>query len=139
MGQFNKVLLLGNLCQEPEIRYSAEGNAFCQVGIATNRKWTDKSGELQEEVCFVDIKAFGRTAEIMGEYLRKGSQVFIEGRLSYYRWDDDEGNPHSKHSIVIESLQMLGKQEATPRESPEKMNEAAETNETKETEEEIPF
>ena len=110
MGNFNKVLLLGNLCQDPEIKYSAAGNAFCQTGMATNRKWTNReTGELQEEVCFVDVKAFGRTAEIMGEYLQKGSPVFIEGRLSYYRWDDEQGNPHSKHSVVVESLQLLGK------------------------------
>lgn len=110
MGNFNKVLLLGNLCQDPEVKYSTNGNAFAQVGMATNRKWTDKdTGEVKEEVCFVDVKAFGRTAEIMGEYLQKGSPVFIEGRLSYYRWDDEQGNPHSKHSVVVESLQMLGK------------------------------
>lgn len=157
IGNFNKVLLLGNLCADPEVKFSAEGNAFCQVGMATNRKWTDRNtGEVKEEVCFVDIKAFGRTAEIMGEYLRKGSPAFIEGRLSYYRWDDDEGNPHSKHSVVVESLQMLGKngaedpatEQTQPGEKPEApqaetepMSSSAKSEvlESTESEDEIPF
>lgn len=108
MGNFNKVLLLGNLTRDPEVKYSANGNAFAQFGIATNRNWTDReTGEKQEETCFVDAKAFGRTAEIAGEYLQKGSPVFIEGRLSQYSWEDEQGLKRSKHSVVIESLQLL--------------------------------
>lgn len=108
MGNFNKVLLLGNLTREPEVKYNNNGNAFAQFGIALNRNWTDRAtGEKQEETCFVDIKAFGRTAEIAGDYLQKGSPVFIEGRLDQYIWEDEAGNRRSKHSVVVENLKLL--------------------------------
>jgi len=107
MASFNKVLLLGNLTRDPDVKYSETGNAFAQFGMATNRNWTDKAGEKQEETCFVDVKAFGRTAEIVGEYLTKGNPAFIEGRLSQYIWEDEQGNRRSKLSVVVENLQLL--------------------------------
>ena len=108
MGAFNKILLLGNCTKDIEVKYSSSGNAYAQWGMAVNRKWTSKDGEKQEEVLFVDVKAFGRTAEIAGEYLQKGSPVFIEGRLTLYQWEDEETKQQrSKHSVMVESLQLL--------------------------------
>ncbi|MFQ6043217.1 MAG: single-stranded DNA-binding protein [Candidatus Poribacteria bacterium] len=131
MGQYNRVILLGNCTRDVEVKYSQSGNAYAQWGIAVNRNRKNKdTGEKQEETCFIDLKAFGITvgrvyfvnhAEIAGEYLKKGSPVFVEGRLTQYKWDDENGNPRSKHSVTIESLQLLptrnGQQAQTQEES----------------------
>jgi len=108
MASYNRVVLMGNLTRDPEIQYAASGTAVCRFGIATNRQWTDKtSGEKKEEVCFVDCTAFGRTGEIVAEYLKKGSPAHIEGRLSFYKWQTDAGENRSKLSVTVESLQLL--------------------------------
>jgi single-strand DNA-binding protein len=104
---FNKVVLLGNLTRDIEIRYSQNNSAIANTGIATSRKFTT-NGEKKEEVCFVDLTFFGRTGEIAHQYLRKGSKVMIEGRLSLDQWTDDKGQKHSKHSIIVETMQMMG-------------------------------
>src|SRR5262245_49916286 len=96
MANYNRVLLMGNLTRDPEIRYSqgggrdGSGSAICKFGLAVNRTWKNQAGEKQEEVCFVDITVFGRTAENCNEYLRKGRPVFVEGRLNYDQWEDRE-------------------------------------------------
>ena len=104
---FNKVIMLGNLTRDIELRYLPSGTAVGSSGIASNRKFKSSSGEQKEEVCFVDITFFGRTAEIANQYLKKGSKVLIEGRLKLDSWSDQNGNKRSKHSITVDNMQML--------------------------------
>jgi single-strand DNA-binding protein len=109
MASFNKVLLLGNLTRDPEVRYTPKGSAVADLGIAVNRQYTLDSGEKREEVTFVDVTFWGRTAEVAGEYLKKGRQVFIEGRLQLDTWDDKQsGQKRSKLKVIGEMMQMLG-------------------------------
>jgi len=109
MANFNKCILAGNLCRDPELRYTPKGIAVCQVGLAINRTWTDDSGQKKEEVCFVDATAFGRTAENIGQYMKKGRPMLIEGRLRTESWDDKQtGQKRSKLSVIIDSCQFLG-------------------------------
>ena len=105
---FNKVILVGNLTRDVELRYLQNGSALAKLGLATNRPYNKQDGTQGEEVCFVDVNLFGRTAEVANQYLRKGSQVLIEGRLVLESWTDNNGQKHSKHSITAESMQMLG-------------------------------
>ena len=108
MASFNKVILLGNLTRDPEVRYTPKGSAVCDLGIAVNRVYTTDSGEKREEVAFVDVTLWGRTAEIAGEYLKKGRPVLIEGRLQMDTWDDKQtGQKRSKLKVVGESMQLL--------------------------------
>jgi single-strand DNA-binding protein len=108
MASFNKVLLMGNLTRDPELRYTPKGTAVAQLGLAVNRQWKSESGETKEEVTFVDIDAFGRQAEVIGQYLKKGRPIFIEGRLKLDTWDDKQTNQkRSKLKIVLESFQFL--------------------------------
>ncbi|MBE0492101.1 MAG: single-stranded DNA-binding protein [Sulfurospirillum sp.] len=104
---FNKVILVGNLTRDCELRYAPSGSAVCSTAIATNRKYKNQMGEQKEEVCFVDITFFGRTAEIANQYLGRGKKVLIEGRLKLDQWTDQSGAKRSKHSVQVESLQML--------------------------------
>lgn len=110
MASFNKVILVGNLTRDPEVRYIPSGTAVCDIGLAVNSQWTDrKSNERKEEVTFIDVTLWGRTAEIAGEYLSKGRPVLIEGRLHLDSWEDKEsGQKRSKLKVIGESLQMLG-------------------------------
>lgn len=104
----NKVLLIGNLTRDVELRYTPNGAATSKIGLATNRKWKDKvTGESREEAMFVDVTLFGRTAEIANQYLKKGSRVFIEGRLQLERWTDQNGQNRQKHSVVAEAMQFM--------------------------------
>ena len=104
---FNKVILVGRLTRDIELRYLNTGSALGKTGIATNRKYT-ANGEKKEEVCFIDITFWGKLAEIANQYLRKGSQVLVEGRLMFETWQDQNGQNRSKHSITVENMQMLG-------------------------------
>ena len=109
MASFNKVILLGNLTRDPEVRYTPKGSAVCDLGIAVNRVYTTDSGERREEVTFVDVVLWARLAEIAGEYLKKGRPVFIEGRLQMDSWDDKQtGQKRTKLRVVGESMQLLG-------------------------------
>ena len=109
MASFNKVILLGNLTRDPEVRYTPKGSAVCDLGIAINRQYTLDSGEKREEVTFVDVVLWSRLAEIAGEYLKKGRPVFIEGRLQLDTWDDKQsGQKRSKLRVVGETMQLLG-------------------------------
>ncbi len=105
---YNKVLLIGNLTRDVELRYTQSGTAIGKFGLATNRKWKDRTtGEDREEVMFVDVSVFGRSAEIANQYLAKGRRVFVEGRLVLDRWTDQNGQPRSKHSINADTVQFL--------------------------------
>ncbi|MCA9035425.1 MAG: single-stranded DNA-binding protein [Planctomycetaceae bacterium] len=110
MASFNKVILVGNLTRDPEVRYTTGGTAVTELGMAVSRQWTDKgSNERKEETTFVDVTLWGRTAEIAGEYLSKGRPVLIEGRLQLDQWEDREtGQKRSKLKVVGESMHMLG-------------------------------
>src|SRR5450432_356032 len=109
MASYNKVFLLGNLTRDPEVRYTPKGSAVADLGIAVNRQYTLDTGEKREEVTFVDVTFWGRTAEVAGEYLKKGRSVFIEGRLQLDTWDDKQsGQKRSKLQVIGEMMQMLG-------------------------------
>jgi single-strand DNA-binding protein len=103
---YNKVILVGNLTRDIELRYSQGGMGIAKTAIATSRKFT-VNGEKKEEVCFVDITFFGRSAEISNQYLRKGSKILVEGRLNFEQWVDQNGQKRSKHSVTVETMQML--------------------------------
>jgi single-strand DNA-binding protein len=103
---FNKVVLVGNLTRDIELRYTQGGTAIANSAIATSRKFTS-NGEKKEEVCFIDITFFGRSGEVANQYLRKGSKILIEGRLNLDQWVDNQGAKRSKHSVIVETMQML--------------------------------
>jgi single-strand DNA-binding protein len=109
MASFNKVILIGNLTRDPEVRYTPKGTAVAEIGLAVNRVYTTDAGEKREEATFVDVTLWGRTAEIAGEYLKKGRPVFIEGRLQLDTWDDKQsGQKRSKLRVVAEGMQLIG-------------------------------
>jgi single-strand DNA-binding protein len=109
MASFNKVILLGNLTRDPEVRYTPKGSAVCDLGLAVNRVYTLENGEKREEVTYIDVTLWSRLAEIAGEYLKKGRPVFIEGRLQLDTWDDKQtGQKRSKLRVIGEGMQLLG-------------------------------
>lgn len=103
---YNKIILVGNLTRDIELRYSQGGMGIANTALATSRKFTS-NGEKKEEVCFVDITFFARSAEVANQYLRKGSKILVEGHLNFDQWVDANGQKRSKHSVVVESMQML--------------------------------
>lgn len=109
MANLNRVLLIGNLTRDPEIRYTPKGTAVSDIAIAVNRVYSGEDGEKKEEVTFVDVTLWGRQAEVAQQYLKKGRQVFIEGRLQLDTWDDKQsGQKRSRLRVVAENMQMLG-------------------------------
>jgi single-strand DNA-binding protein len=108
MANFNKVILAGNLTRDPELRYTPKGTAVAKLGLALNRSWKTETGETREEVTFVDVDAFGRQAEVLAQYLRKGRPILIEGRLKLDQWDDKQTNQkRSKLGVVLESFSFI--------------------------------
>lgn len=107
MASFNNVVLMGNLTRDPELKYTAAGAALATMGLAMNRRWRDKNEQLKEETTFVDVTAWGKTADIAAKYLKKGEPVLIEGRLRYSTWDAKEGGKRSKLDVVAEGLRLL--------------------------------
>lgn len=103
---FNKVVLVGNLTRDIELRYAQSGSAIANTAIATSRKFT-QNGERKEEVCFIDITFFGRSAEVANQYLRRGSKILVEGRLNFDQWVAQDGSKRSKHSVIVETMQMM--------------------------------
>jgi single-strand DNA-binding protein len=109
MASFNQVILMGNLTRDPELRYTPKGMAIAKFGLAINRTWKTETGESKEEVTFIDIDAFGRQAETLCQYVKKGSPLFVEGRLRLDQWDDKQtGQKRSKLGVVLEGFQFLG-------------------------------
>ena len=105
---YNKVILVGNLTRDVELKYTPSGTAIAKFGLATNRTYKDSmSGETKQEVMFIDITVFGRSAEIANQYLAKGRRVLIEGRLVLEQWVDSTGQKRSKHSVVAEKVQFM--------------------------------
>lgn len=108
MANFNKVILAGNLTRDPEVRYTPKGMAIAKLGLAINRTWKNEAGETKEEVTFVDVDAFGRTAEVISQYLKKGRPILVEGRLKLDQWDDKQtGQKRSRLGVVLENFQFL--------------------------------
>ncbi len=110
---FNKIILVGNLTRDIELRYSQAGMGIANTAIATSHKFT-QNGEKKEEVCFVDITFFGRSAEVANQYLRKGSKILVEGRLKLDSWVDQNGQKRSKHSVTVATMQMLDSKGSNP-------------------------
>jgi len=108
MASVNKVILIGNLGRDPETRYMPDGGAITNISIATTDKWKDKAGEMQEKTEWHRVAFFGKLAEIAGEYLKKGSQVYVEGRLQTRKWQDKDGQDKYTTEIVANVMQMLG-------------------------------
>lgn len=106
-GSFNKVLLMGNLTRDPELKYTPNNTPVAQIGLAVNRRYKTRDGESREETCFVECEAWSSTAEVMSNYLSKGRPVFIEGRLKLDQWQDQEGNNRSRLKVVIENFQFI--------------------------------
>ena len=109
MASLNKVMLIGNVTRDPEVKFTPKGSAVADLGLAINRVFTNQSGEKTEEVTYVDVELWGRLAEIAGEYARKGRPVFIEGRLRLDSWEDKQsGQKRNRLKVVGEGLQLLG-------------------------------
>ena len=109
MASFNRVILAGNLTRDPELAYTASNTPICKFGMAMNRKWRDKNtGENRENVCFVDCTAFGRSAEVINQYMSKGQPMLVEGHLNFGQWEDQSGNKRSKLDVVVDNFQFLG-------------------------------
>ena len=104
---FNKVIMLGNITRDIELSYLPNGGAVAKTGLATNRKFKKQDGSQGEEVCFIDVTFFGRTAEIANQYLSKGKKVLVEGRLKLDTWQDQQGQKRSKHTVTVESMEMI--------------------------------
>ena len=109
MASFNKVILVGNLTRDPELRYTPKGLAIAKIGLAVNRVWKNEAGESKEEVTFIDIDSFGKQAETLAHYLKKGNPLMVEGRLRLDQWDDKQtGQKRSRLGVVAETVQFLG-------------------------------
>lgn len=108
MSSLNRVFLMGNITREPQSKTIPSGTTVCELGIAVNRKFKAGNGEMKEEVCFVDLTAFGRTGEVIAQYFTKGKPIFVEGRLSFSQWEAKDGSKRSKLSVVVESFQFVG-------------------------------
>lgn len=109
MANLNRVTLIGNLTRDVELKYTGKGTAIADLSIAINRKWKDDSGQQKEETTFVDLTAFGKTAELAGQYLAKGSSCYFEGRLNLETWEDKTTQQkRTKMKVIIENMQFLG-------------------------------
>jgi single-strand DNA-binding protein len=108
MANFNKVILAGNLTRDPELRYASNGRAIAKFGLAINRNWTTETGEKREEATFIDVDAFGKEAENIGQYFKKGRPILLEGRLKLDQWDDKQtGQKRSKLGVVLERFSFI--------------------------------
>ncbi len=108
MANFNKVLLMGNLTRDVELRATQGGTQVAKFGMAINRKWTGSNGQSNESTCFVDCTAFGKQADVLAKYVRRGSPLFVEGRLEFSSWTAQDGSKRSKLAVVVENFQFLG-------------------------------
>ncbi len=108
MAAFNKILLMGNLTRDPQLTYLPSETAVVDFGVAANRKYKGKDGQMKDDVCFVDCRSFGRQAETINKYLTKGSPIFLEGRLTFDSWTAQDGTKRSKHRVTVENFQFLG-------------------------------
>ncbi len=108
MASYNKVLLLGNLTRDPQLKYTPSQTAVVEFGLATNRKWKDQSGQQRDETCFVDCVSFGKPAETLNKYMSKGKSLFVEGRLTFESWTAQDGSKRSRLRVTVENFQFIG-------------------------------
>ena len=109
MSSFNKVILMGNLTRDPELRSLPSGTTVVNFGLAVSERWKDKTtGEQREEVCFVDVDAFGRQGDLVNEYFSKGKPILVEGRLRFRQWETDSGEKRSKLSVTLDRFSFVG-------------------------------
>jgi single-strand DNA-binding protein len=107
MANFNKVILAGNLTRDPQLSFLPNSTPVCEFGMAINRKWKSQNGEMKEEVCFVDLTAFGRPAETINQYMKKGQPMLVDGRLKYHQWEGKDGQKKSRLTVVVDNFQFL--------------------------------
>ena len=108
MANFNKILLMGNLTRDPQLSYLPSQTAVVDFGLAVNRKWRSQDGSMKEDTCFVDCRAFGKSAENLNKFCKKGNPLFVEGRLTFDSWTAQDGSKHSKHRVTVENFQLFG-------------------------------
>ena len=108
MANFNKVIIAGRLTRSPELKYTLSNMAICEFGLAVNEKWKSKDGQDKEETCFTECVCWGKQAEVFNQYMAKGREVLIEGKLKFEQWEDKDGNKRSKHKISVQNFQFLG-------------------------------
>ncbi len=106
-GSYNKVIMMGNLTRDPQLSYLPSQTPVVEFGLATNRKWKSNDGQMREEVCFVDCRAYGRMAENISKYCQKGRPLMIEGRLTFDQWEAQDGSKRSKHRVTVESFNFV--------------------------------
>lgn len=116
MSSFNRVILMGNLTRDPQLKYLPSGTAVCEFGLAVNRRYRDREGNQKEEVCFIDVTAFEKRGETINQYMSKGQPILIEGRLKLDTWTGQDGQKRSKHSVVVDNFQFVGgrRDQSTP-------------------------
>jgi single-strand DNA-binding protein len=132
MASFNKVILLGNLTRDPELRHTPAGMPVCSFDLAVNRSYTTKAGERREEACFITVVVWDKQAQTCAEYLVKGRQVLVEGRLQHRSWETQDGQKRTKHEVVAERVQFVGARKEVPTTSEEEPARPGE-------DEEVPF
>ena len=108
MAGYNRIVLVGNLTRDPQLSYTPANTPMCKFGMAINRKWRDRDGNSQDEVCYVDCTAFGQRADTFNRYMSKGRPVLVEGRLQFQQWTTPEGQKRSKHEVIVENFTFLG-------------------------------
>jgi len=108
MANFNRVILAGNLTRDPQLSYTPSNTPVCEFGMAINRRWRDRDGNNKDEVCFVDLIAYGRPAEVINQYMTKGRAILVEGRLRFRQWTSKEGQNRSKLDVVVDNFTFLG-------------------------------
>jgi single-strand DNA-binding protein len=108
MANFNKVMLIGNLTRDPQLSYTPNQTAVVDFGLAINRRWTGQDGSQRDETCFVDCRMFGKRAEVVNKYCKKGNPLFVEGRLTFDSWQAQDGSKRSKLKVTVESFEFLG-------------------------------
>ena len=108
MANFNKVMLIGNLTRDPQLSYTPNQTAVVDFGLAINRRWTGQDGQSRDETCFVDCRMFGKRAEVVNKYCKKGNPLFVEGRLTFDSWQAQDGSKRSKLRVTVENFEFLG-------------------------------
>jgi single-strand DNA-binding protein len=108
MANYNKVLLMGNLTRDPQLSYTPNQTAVVDFGMAINRRWTGQDGNQRDETCFVDCRMFGRRAEVVNKYCKKGNPLFVEGRLTFDSWEAQDGSKRSKLRVTVENFEFVG-------------------------------
>lgn len=138
MANVNKVILVGHATRDPVLSYLPNQTAVVNFGIATNRKWKSQTGEVKEEVCFIDCQAFSKGAETLNKYVHQGDLLYVEGRLKLEQWEGKDGSKHSRHRVITESFQFLSTKKRTDATTPAGTPIDKMPNET-ETSDDIPF